>query len=100
MKGEAVDLSVSRGADNTDLLGVICTFSNYDQPTDYTNAKGQVQFIHVSPKRDGKTSRSPDDSCRKNAEKLQESASLFGGLGNFYLFCMILYVISLSIAYR
>ena len=65
MKGEAVDLSASRGADNTDLLGIICTFSNYDQPTDYTNAKGQVQFIHASLKRDGKTSRSPDDSCRK-----------------------------------
>lgn len=57
MKGEAADISASRKADNADLLGIIRTFSNYDQLIDYTNDKGQVQFIHVSFKRDGKNRR-------------------------------------------
>ena len=33
---------------------IIRTFSNYDQLIDYTNSKGQVQWIHVSFKREGK----------------------------------------------
>ena len=54
MKGEAVDITASRKADNTDLLGVIRTFCSYDQLIDYTNDKGTIQWIHVSFKRDGK----------------------------------------------
>lgn len=35
------------------LVNIIRTFSYYDQLIDYTNDKGQVQWIHVSFKREG-----------------------------------------------
>ena len=54
MKGEAADISASSKADNKDLLGIIRTFCHYDQLIDYTNDKGQIQWIHVSFKREGK----------------------------------------------
>lgn len=53
LRGQAADITASRKGDNEELARIIRTFCDYDQLITYHNAKGQVQWVHVSFRREG-----------------------------------------------
>lgn len=53
LRGQAADITANRKNDNEELARIIRTFCDYDQLITYQNAKGQVQWIHVSFRREG-----------------------------------------------